>query len=833
MRCSRFTTCVLLTWAALAQAAFAQEPEAAPVVAKPAEPTELTESNFGLLAAKAEELTTTVGRELDAETVSSDVEATLDAIETEAAGLLERTASLSTRRMMNSELNALDAELDLLEARTNRQIDKVASRAKRLAELGAEVERSIELWTDGVRRARDPSVPKEVRTRTVRVLRELRSARTRILSKQGGYLALQSRGLDVLEKVDAAHRAVEVAQAEAARNVFDRQDPPLWKRAPAAPKDEDAAVRDSYDIAFSWPAVTTYLRQSTSSMVLQLLLVLALGLMFSRLRRALRERIDNRQQDGPIPWEDRAIEALAHPWAAAVFVGFASMRLFHPERAADLILASWLIAIPIWFVVFREMLPRSLHAPLLGLAALGTLHVVLLATSGPPIVERALLLMELLLAGTGAFWLSRFLRRVDVPKRLGQSFWFSAALGWTRAMAIVSAVGTVATVLGYRYLGEEAALVVTIGSIGASYFLALARIFEAWISTEIHIGRLDWSRMIRANRDVVSNTLTRIVRILLVLWFVLSLSDMTSSWRALANAVRNLLETDLGLGLAETGVTLLDLLDFFFILWVSWIIARAVSFLLMQEILPRLHMQAGVPYALTTFTRYAIIAIGFVAALAVLGLSLDKVTIVLSALGVGIGFGLQNLVNNFVSGFVLLTERPIRLRDKVEVNGVLGNVTSIGIRASTIRTFDGAEVIVPNGDLVSNQLVNWTLAARQQRITIPVGVAYGTDPTEVLKILRRVAANNKDVFTDPAPLALFRGFGESSLDFELRVFMDPSNVLDVPSALHVEIYEALKEANITIPFPQRDVHFFSDSTPQADREPVDDAVQREDTNDGQ
>jgi small-conductance mechanosensitive channel len=217
-------------------------------------------------------------------------------------------------------------------------------------------------------------------------------------------------------------------------------------------------------------------------------------------------------------------------------------------------------------------------------------------------------------------------------------------------------------------------------------------------------------------------------------------------------------------------------------------------------------MQPGVPYAIKTFTRYAIIVIGFVAALSVLGISFDRVTIMLSALGVGIGFGLQSLVNNFVSGFVLLTERPIRLRDKVQIEGVLGNVSSIGMRASTIRTFDGAEVIVPNGDLISQQVVNWTLSARQQRVTIPVGVAYGSDPNEVLKILRRVAADDDKVFADPAPLALFRSFGDSSLDFELRIFMDPSDVLDVPSAVMVAIDAALREAGIEIPFPQRDLH---------------------------
>jgi len=312
--------------------------------------------------------------------------------------------------------------------------------------------------------------------------------------------------------------------------------------------------------------------------------------------------------------------------------------------------------------------------------------------------------------------------------------------------------------------------------------------------------------MIRANRDVTAKSFGRVIRLLAFVLFIWAVTDMTSAWRPIGRMVAGGISTDLGLGLAETGVSFGDFFAFFIALWVSWVIARLVSFVLQEELLPRLHMKEGVPFALTTFTRYAIIVIGFVAALSVLGVSFDRVTIVLSALGVGIGFGLQGLVNNVVSGFVLLTERPIRLRDKVEIDDVLGNVSNIGIRASTIRTFDGAEVIVPNGDLISGRVVNWTLSARRQRVTIPVGVAYGTDPNQVLGILRRLAAENEKVFKAPAPLALFRGFGESSLDFELRIFMDPSDVLDVPSAVTVAINEALKEAGIEIPFPQRDLH---------------------------
>jgi small-conductance mechanosensitive channel len=185
---------------------------------------------------------------------------------------------------------------------------------------------------------------------------------------------------------------------------------------------------------------------------------------------------------------------------------------------------------------------------------------------------------------------------------------------------------------------------------------------------------------------------------------------------------------------------------------------------------------------------------------------------------VGIGIGLQDVVNNFVSGLILLFERPIQLGDTVEVGTLRGDVKRIGMRSSTVRTFDGAEVIVPNSQFVSAQFVNWTLSDRQRRISLPVGVAYGTDPTRVIGILTEVARANDDILNHPEVQALFCGFGESSLDFELRVWTDRfDNWRQVQSDLSVAINAALREAEIEIPFPQRDLHIRTVS-PEA-REP--------------
>lgn len=798
---------IVLSSCVAGSSAVAQE-SPAPAPQSPAsveeQPEDVAIGNFAVQANAVEDRLARIDSLLAATGLAADVTETLEEIEAETKALSERLSNLGSRRMMASEINALDTELELLDARTKRQIQRISARAAQLEKLSIENEKDIEVWTSAAQSAKHRSIPAAVRERTALILQGLREARRRLDAKMGVALKLQSHALEVRDAIQAAAQVVNAAQRQQAADVFQRQEPPIWQKR--AEIDEHDQSLDSYDVSFSWPASSRHFRTVGGAAAFQLLLVLCLGWLFSRIRNGLLHRIQSREQPSNIPWEQRALEALRHPWAAAFLVGLGSIRMFYPDRVADLIILAWVVALPVWFLVVKDLIPSALTRPLLGVGALATLHIVVTLVSGHPIVERSLLVVELTMAVACAGWILRVLQRLELPKRIAEGLWWSLAKAWTRLALLAAIAGTCATILGYTRLGEEAALVVTIGSIGATVWMALARIFEATFATAIHGGRFDGLRMIRANRDLSSKMAARVIRVAAFATFAWSLGDMTSAWRPWGEAVVDGLQRDLGLGFVETGVTVANLFSFFLVLWLSWALSRFIAFVLGEEILPRLRMEVGVPFALTTFTRYAIIAIGFVAALAVLGIPLDRVTILFSALGVGIGFGLQNLVNNFVSGFVLLSERPIRLHDKIELDGVLGNVSSIGIRASTIRTFDGAEVIVPNGDLISQRVVNWTLAARRQRVTLSVGVAFGTDPNEVLRILRRVAAENDRVFKDPEPLALFRAFGESSLDFELRIFMDPSDVLDVPSAVNIAIHEALEKANIKIPFPQRDLH---------------------------
>lgn len=258
-------------------------------------------------------------------------------------------------------------------------------------------------------------------------------------------------------------------------------------------------------------------------------------------------------------------------------------------------------------------------------------------------------------------------------------------------------------------------------------------------------------------------------------------------------------------------ISLGDVLDFVLTVWLAYLLSVFIRFVLQEDVYPRIHLPRGISYAISSLLNYIIVAVGFVLALGALGVDLTKLTILAGAFGVGIGFGLQSVVNNFVSGLILLFERPIHVGDVVEVGSISGEVRRIGIRASTVRTWQGAEIIVPNSQLVSDQLTNWTLSDRLRRIDLPVGVNYGASPKKVIEMLETVARAHPGVLQTPAPRAFFTGFGDSSINFELRSWTDQfGQWFQIRSELAAAVYDAGYAAGLSFPFPQREVRVLGD-----------------------
>lgn len=229
---------------------------------------------------------------------------------------------------------------------------------------------------------------------------------------------------------------------------------------------------------------------------------------------------------------------------------------------------------------------------------------------------------------------------------------------------------------------------------------------------------------------------------------------------------------------------------------------------IVDRLLARTRVDIGIRQAVGSIFRYVVIAIGFMIILQTAGIDLSALTVLAGALGIGVGFGLQNITNNFVSGLIILFERPIKVGDRIEVGNITGDVVNISPRATTVVTNDNIAVIVPNSEFISSRVINWSYTNRDVRLNFPVGVAYRSDPEEVRKLLLEVAADHPGVLKERKADVLLQEFGDSSLNFILRVWT--RDYATTPGVLRSELNYAIckkfKEGGIEIPFPQRDLH---------------------------
>ncbi|HZW38818.1 MAG TPA: mechanosensitive ion channel domain-containing protein [Ignavibacteriaceae bacterium] len=259
--------------------------------------------------------------------------------------------------------------------------------------------------------------------------------------------------------------------------------------------------------------------------------------------------------------------------------------------------------------------------------------------------------------------------------------------------------------------------------------------------------------------------------------------------------------------LGSVEITLWSIIYFFITIILLIYITGKLRRWLIYKVLNRTKIDLGVRIAVSTIIRYIILFIGFLIILQSAGIDLSSITIIAGALGVGIGFGLQNITNNFVSGIVILVERPIKVGDRIEVGEVSGDVVRISMRATTIITNDNISIIVPNSEFISNKVINWSHSNKNLRLNFPIYISYTEDPEKIKSYILDVVSENEGVLKDPKPDVLFDKFGENGIVLRLRVWT--REYINRPGVLRSQIYYAIfakfKEKGIEIPYPRRDI----------------------------
>ena len=311
------------------------------------------------------------------------------------------------------------------------------------------------------------------------------------------------------------------------------------------------------------------------------------------------------------------------------------------------------------------------------------------------------------------------------------------------------------------------------------------------------------SNMLDKYATKIEQRTTILIKIWMFLWWLLIVSKTVSLYPLLVTIEE--IVFNFSFPIAQTIVSVHAIVDFILVVTGTWVVARFTRLLLEVEVFARFTLPRGVPTAILTTLNYIIIITGTIIAFSSLGVTPQQFALVFGALGVGIGFGLRNIIANFVSGIIMVFERPVQIGDTIEVENTMGNVQSIGARSSTIKTFDGSEVIIPNADFIAKEIINWTLSDEHRRKTVAFKVDLDNDIEEILEIMRRVAVSHKDVLKEPKPLATFKGFGEYYLEFKLYFWLS-ENLIVAHSEVTINLYKELREAGITMPVPQTNIH---------------------------
>ncbi len=494
---------------------------------------------------------------------------------------------------------------------------------------------------------------------------------------------------------------------------------------------------------------------------------------------------------------------LAHPWATACFavvVGFTPLFAAPPELFRFSLMTCGVIAVTILAVSLME---NRRQARILMLAAL-----LLLTTTAFRLIALPQPYYRLYIALLALSMIPVLIWQGNVSlqtRGIKAGRFYRLVLRIATIVLLVSLVGQISGYMNFSFWLLQstfetgmvmlfAHMAMRLGNGGIIFFLSN----EKWAQ----------KNFFKKFANEFSLRLEKILRVIVVVY---SLFYLLPVWRIFATMgdAWNFFEkfaVQLGAQSITLRMVLLALISFYLAMQISWLL-QAMS---ETQVFYRKSVDRGVRDAIKKLIHYAMVLIGFLFVLSSLGMSLQNFVVVLGALGVGIGFGLQDIVNNFLSGLILLFERPVKIGDAILIDGEYGTVVKIGLRSTVVETLDQAELIVPNAQIISQKVTNWTLSNRRVRLVVPVGVAYGSDIEKVMSILAEAGETPPDVLDEPPPSPIFIAFGDSSLDFELRIWIPNVDARPrVKSELLRGIDQQFRKAEVEIPFPQHDLHLRS------------------------
>ena len=716
-----------------------------------------------------------VEEELREDSTCDRIEREIGLIGPQITALTEETAQITQANASLDALLRLEAKWKSFTADIEGWQDDLTKQNADLTARGASLQAIGKFW----QAAPPPATPGmaapmgELPADASAALKEVSTAQERVA-------ALQTRVAAEEARTAAAEATVQQARDKAAHRLLRRDQAPIW----TTPASSGASVLASRrTLSDQSQALRAFSQSQAALLELHALLFLVLAALSIRIHRRLRKA---GVKETAFLAETRVLE---QPVALSLLTTLALCSFLCPTGPQLFELALKILAIVPALMLLRRLMEPRLFSLLYGLTALYFFDSLRDSPIPSLFAGHCLLLAEivggLLLAlsawrsarhspGGGEQWFSR----LTIPGMglLGIAL-IASLLGW------IALAGFLAdAVFGSAYLGV--ALYAAIGVVDG-LILGLTR-----------IAPLNRLHMVENYRPRLAAGVHRVVTLLALFAWAVGTLQLLSLRSPLVHLGRAVLHATLDIG--SLHLSLQAVLGFGLAIWGALFLSRLVRFVLEEDVYPRLAMGHGLPYAISTLIHYSILVVVLLMATTALGVDMTKLTILVSALGVGIGFGLQTIINNFVSGIILLFERPIKVGDSIQVDEAIGVVERIGIRASVLRTPDGTEIIVPNGTLISDRVTNWTLSDRRRIIVIPFNVARGPDPAHLIDLFKQTAAAHPLVSKEPPPEVQATALA-ATLSFQLRVWTESvEQWTTLRSDLVIRINAALEKENITI-----------------------------------
>lgn len=699
---------------------------------------------------------------------------------------LNRTAfSLESIQNLEEELR----DIELRTAPVRRELTRTALQNDRDLK---ELERLEAIWTATAKAAADASAPPDVLDRARDLGRTIADAKKSVLDDRAKVLALQGRATDIGTQLADVRRILADASERAVTRLLYRDSSPLWSGAFWSAWLRSFSVEAGENLVNQSVALGDYVRAHFRNFLFHAgflgMLILALS--------AARSRVDVLCESDEGLKSSRQIYDM--PVVTALLLAMLFSTWFYPRPPRALWLMMGVLASAPLLAFARRVVDRRIYTLLLSVVIFYLLDRVRALFAPLPGVHRFMLLVEalgLLLVMLAAL---RQYGRDGLPesRAAARTLYYGS---W--ALLLLSALVLACNAGGYSRLADLVMRTTLSSAYTGVVLYVLTRAGEGLMHGLLYVPPLSFLAGVRRHRARIAMRINRWMQWLaILLWVVLTLQATGFLQQALGWLLA-LWNANFDIGSLNVAVS--DIVLFVLILWTTYQLSRLSRFFLEEEIFSRVRLDRGLPYAVSTTVHYIILLSGLVLALTAMGVDMTKFTIVAGALTVGIGFGLQNIVNNFVSGLIVLFERPVKVGDTVEIDGIVGRVQHIGIRATVIHSTTGAEVIIPNGKLIADKVTNWTLSSQLRQIAVPVITKPDINVTRLKATLMEVARWNKQVLESPEPEVLFIKRGVDAFEFELRVWTgDLDAWLRVRSDLISDINDALSNQDLPAQAPE-------------------------------